>query len=886
MSQITRVKAYFLLSLCLIFMLFILTSWFAYKKFNNDVMRNQETSQQRMSLIVNQLLTRYIYTFEYIASNTAAHPIFDISKSQKEDTLLYKRVSTEQANQVIQSEKLSNILLSKRVNQPLNQKNIIQEKPLYIWQLYKALPEKYNGTMIAKERREFSRRILSAFKDVHYVFQMNVNGDLIFLEPYDVQKEITSFNYGFRDYLYLVKKYKKTIVSEGYVSNDAVFSQVITIASPIFSKDKKVDGLFSVSVTAKTMSEHIFNNLAKNMGLNDGTVFYLIDRHGHVVSSSSGKNVFFPEYGAETDNNDPGNVTKLGFFREIKWSDDYYEQGNRWQRKIKKWQQSSLKDFYKGQYKNLDGNQVLATFMPITLGDNAKNWGILVETPIKQILSSEQTLKVAFAYTIAILSIILILLFYLTLRAFSKLEQRIKDKQEELHRVTSQVAHDVRSPLVALDMSVKSISGLKEAERLTVLNAVRRIYDITNDLFTKYQEADDTHKIGSPPVAENVAIVVNSVVSEKRQQYSNSMKKFIVDVGEDTYGIFSNMNVSEFKRSLSNLLNNAFDAINEDGYVSLNLSREISGLKLSISDNGCGIPEKLIPKIKSGLSLGKQEGRGLGLSTAIERFDKWGYEFNLDTKVGAGTKIDIIMPLVQPASWFKDSVMIWEVATVVVVDDDESIHTVWDKRLKESLDTNQNFTIKHFVNPLAFIDWYENSEKNNKNIFFIDYEYLGFDINGLDLIEKLGIMSNSVLVTSHYENLDIKERVIQLKTKMIPKEYSLYISLDVMYSKPNYIFIDDEPALTNTWKQAGNKLGIQVACFNTISGFVKVIGCYDKSTPVYIDSDLNDTMSGEAFAKTLYEQGYTDIYLSTGFNKNQFSDMYWIKKIVSKTPPF
>jgi hypothetical protein len=39
------------------------------------------------------------------------------------------------------------------------------------------------------------------------------------------------------------------------------------------------------------------------------------------------------------------------------------------------------------------------------------------------------------------------------------------------------------------------------------------------------------------------------------------------------------------------------------------------------------------------------------------------------------------------------------------------------------------------------------------------------------------------------------------------------------------------------------------------------------------------------FAKFLYEQGFQNLYLATGYEKDRFDDMPWIKDIVTKEPP-
>lgn len=78
----------------------------------------------------------------------------------------------------------------------------------------------------------------------------------------------------------------------------------------------------------------------------------------------------------------------------------------------------------------------------------------------------------------------------------------------------------------------------------------------------------------------------------------------------------------------------------------------------------------------------------------------------------------------------------------------------------------------------------------------------------------------------------------------------------------------------------------KIETFNHSEDFKKVMNSYDKNIPIYIDSDLKEQAPGEIFAKFLYEQGFHNLYLATGYEKGKFSHMPWIKEIVSKEAPF
>ena len=53
----------------------------------------------------------------------------------------------------------------------------------------------------------------------------------------------------------------------------------------------------------------------------------------------------------------------------------------------------------------------------------------------------------------------------------------------------------------------------------------------------------------------------------------------------------------------------------------------------------------------------------------------------------------------------------------------------------------------------------------------------------------------------------------------------------------------------------------------------------------YIDVHLSDNENGEQVTKELFELGFKNLYLATGFEVDQFSHITWIKGVVGKSPP-
>jgi hypothetical protein len=185
--------------------------------------------------------------------------------------------------------------------------------------------------------------------------------------------------------------------------------------------------------------------------------------------------------------------------------------------------------------------------------------------------------------------------------------------------------------------------------------------------------------------------------------------------------------------------------------------------------------------------------------------------------------------------------------------------------------------------------WYKDNHLR-KNIFLIDYEFIGCDKNGLDIILELNIVDQSFLVTSRHEDSSLRKRCEEIGLKIIPKTFSVYIPIILSEHSTqktvDFIFIDDSDIITSAWVLHGLTKGKVVSPYNSIRDFNSDLDKYALSTPIFIDSDLDDVIKGQDFAKILYEKGFKNIYLATGFSPTNFPTMYWIKEIVGKEPPF
>jgi len=482
-----------------------------------------------------------------------------------------------------------------------------------------------------------------------------------------------------------------------------------------------------------------------------------------------------------------------------------------------------------------------------------------------------------------------------------------QQKMSELGELAAQISHDIRSPLAALEIISGDVAQLPEDKRILIRSAVGRIRDIANSLLNKQQAHLSNAAV--PGSAEGsqleldavspqlLSSLIESLVTEKRLQFrARPHVEIEAWLDATSYGIFAKVQPVEFKRLLSNLIDNSVEAFGAgSGSARVNLSTRGDRAIVSVQDNGKGIPPEILAKLgRRGVSFGKADGSGLGLYHARTSAESWGGILEIASKVGKSTTVTVDLPLAPAPAWFVSELMLVPGRTVVILDDDASIHQVWQGRLDALMSSGRAVEIAHFSAPDDFRNWVRgNGKKAAEALYLLDYELSGHAETGLSLAEELGIGERAVLVTSRYEDPGILEGCRTLKAQMIPKGLAGLVPIKITASAPgtapvrwDAVLIDDDPLARMTWKMAADRAGKKFRAFSTAADFLKDSGEIDRSTPVYVDAELGDGAKGEVESLRIHELGFGEIYLATGHMPEKFAGLTHLRGVIGKEPPW
>ncbi|MBI2344182.1 MAG: hybrid sensor histidine kinase/response regulator [Deltaproteobacteria bacterium] len=467
-------------------------------------------------------------------------------------------------------------------------------------------------------------------------------------------------------------------------------------------------------------------------------------------------------------------------------------------------------------------------------------------------------------------------------------ENQLRAVDSATAKLAQQMAHDIRSPLTALRAMVGQVAGVSEESRVMMRNAVQRIEDIANDLCAKREHERAGEAGGADVCSEQLlSSLLEPLISEKRTQHRAKLGVEIhAALDGASYGVFAVVQPVEFKRVISNLINNAVEAMDQ-GLVTVAVRQEDESVVLTVTDTGRGIPPDVLPKLMNhGASFGKNGGSGLGLYHARTMFERWGGTVTLTSTVGVGTTVTLTLPRAVAPAWFVPELVLTPGSTIVIVDDDVSIHQIWQERLEGDA---QEITLQHFSSGTEVVTWYQGQANTH---FLCDYEFLGHPNNGLELIAQLNVADRAILVTSHYEETPIQARCAEMGVRLIPKGLAGFVPVRVEpvaesiattisahiatapspqlsnseTAKPTALVLDDDEGIRFVWPMEGRRLGLA-----TITTFASMEACeatqpdYTKFDFAFVDKHIPEsTWRVDQVITHLKAQGVKKVFVASG----------------------
>ena len=354
-------------------------------------------------------------------------------------------------------------------------------------------------------------------------------------------------------------------------------------------------------------------------------------------------------------------------------------------------------------------------------------------------------------------------------------EGRIRD-QEAFRQFVSRVAHDITSPLISLEHFAKTCENLTEKQHVMLRGIVKNIRTISDMLLTEYK---NTKYKESSEFVQNIPVrlALQEIVLQKEQEYAGSNIKIHYNLDFKPEFTFIKVARDGFDRMISNLINNAAEALGgEPGTIEIISKVHKSFVEISVKDTGKGMSKKMVDSILAGVAVGttKKTGHGIGITQVRRIIDLYDGKLEIESTEGVGTTVTIKFKRCDPPAWFTNELHLKKENTILVLDNDESMHKIWNEKLAP-----YGLDIHFFSNAQELTDFVFSLSPKEKNKLFLLSDYdLRSTKSGLVVIIECGLQKQSAIVTGIINDMDIFELAQKLGLKVYPK---LFISfLDVI----------------------------------------------------------------------------------------------------------
>lgn len=224
------------------------------------------------------------------------------------------------------------------------------------------------------------------------------------------------------------------------------------------------------------------------------------------------------------------------------------------------------------------------------------------------------------------------------------------NSQEMLRkRLTSDIAHELRTPLATLKTHVEAfMDGIWEPtnERFEIFyEEIERLTKLVDNLrnLAKLEQTAISLKVSEMDVSGEL----EKIIETYKPLFMKSDYELISDIAPS---ITATLDKDKFKQIINNLLSNAFHYLKPNGQVMVTLAVQGQMLKISVQDNGIGIPEKDLPYIferfyRSDISRAKNTGgSGIGLTIVKAFVEAHGGKIHVDSTENIGTCFVIELP--------------------------------------------------------------------------------------------------------------------------------------------------------------------------------------------------------------------------------------------------
>ena len=217
------------------------------------------------------------------------------------------------------------------------------------------------------------------------------------------------------------------------------------------------------------------------------------------------------------------------------------------------------------------------------------------------------------------------------------------ERLTQLGKLVSHVAHEVNNPLMVISgrAQLSLMEDIKNKEVKRNLSIIFQQSQRAKDIIERLLKFSRPSKglIKQVDINKSVEEVVTLVEHQFKLENVNIIRKY----AQSLPPVFAEE--KQIQEVFMNLLNNAKEAITDEGTIEIATSEENDFLRIDFKDSGIGISAENLERILEPFFTTKEKGTGLGLSVCFSIIKAHNGELKFESSPGQGTTATVLLPI-------------------------------------------------------------------------------------------------------------------------------------------------------------------------------------------------------------------------------------------------
>ena len=229
-----------------------------------------------------------------------------------------------------------------------------------------------------------------------------------------------------------------------------------------------------------------------------------------------------------------------------------------------------------------------------------------------------------------------------------------RGRMEQLGQLTATVAHEIRNPLGAVRTSAFLIGRKVAGKNLGIESQLERInkgIGRCDSIITQLLDFSRTKEVDTKP--SDLDGWLEAVLQEDVEQFPAAVRiECLLGLG----GRDVNFDQQRLRRAIGNLISNSCEAMVGNGQQpaahavtdpTIRIATSVEGgmVHISIADNGPGMSDEVLGRIREPLFTTKNFGTGLGVPAVEQIARQHGGALHISSALGQGANFTITLPL-------------------------------------------------------------------------------------------------------------------------------------------------------------------------------------------------------------------------------------------------